>query len=551
MSMTRTVRGRAPRVAGALCIFAASGAVLAGPDPALLRAMPGSVEFVAAAGDLRSAARTPAFRGAAAFVDELGTWSRSVDAWGGIARALGMTPQAARDEVFGSQIVYAMRGVDDERAEHALFCEISGETERLLRERLRPAPRGLERRLPILALENGAFDVSTWMFPGAETRARVLICPKGSERLFDSLLPALRTGETGDDPAGPDGTGTLGASRAFAHLGQLPEGDVAVLSRRMGAEGERFLVASVSFDGADVRGAIVATRDMLLPGRAAPPAGAPDERPAWPGEAVELLAQDATLLVAGSPREQPLDLDAELVGERVRSTLLLSLLGMMRLPPSLEQRIDGIALVAVHELRGRDEAGGSALSISVAVPTPDVDAYAPLVDGWGVSLAGDEHLRLPPAPLESVRVLSLSGEGGPVLSGLGRAGGSIAWTFAKPPGGVAGWWVLNIRTSRGDELGAGEAAKALAMRLSEAPDAADPGQFRLLIHPARLTTLLRRDRAPAPDAPSDALRVFRWIERFESNLERAGDGLVRGRVSVRVSEAALAEAERALPPAPE
>lgn len=500
------------------------------PDLEMLARLPASSEFVVAGGNLRDVLPTTGWRGTARFLDELGAWTRTAEAWGEIARALGLTPDAALDEIVGSQVVFAMRGLDAPGGpEHALLCEVSTDTEKRLRERLRPAPRAVLQRLPILALENGAFDVSTWIPPGAGGRARLLVTPRGSERLFDDMLPALRD-------ASP--TDALRGTPSLAALGTLPPGALGVISRRPGGAGdERFIAASIRVDGPTVTTEMLATRDMILPVRAPAAvleARAPD---AWPSHAVAALAQDATLLVVGSPREQPLDLDADLGAGRVRTTMLLSLLGMLQLPPSLERRIDGVALVGVHEVDPNADAG---FAISIAIPVRDVEAYAPMADRWGVSLAGEEGLELPPAPLGSVRVLSVAGERSPVLSGLARPGGSIAWTYARAAGTPEGWWVLHIRMARGDEARAAEAARALAERLELPLDARDPGLFRLLIRPARLTTLLRRDRAPGPDEPSDALRVFRWIDRFESTLWRADAGLVRGRITLRVSEHSLA-----------
>jgi hypothetical protein len=527
--MLRRVIARA--WAAGLGVLVGAAPAHAEPDLEMLARLPASSEFVVAAGNLRDVLPTPGWRGTARFLDELGAWSRTAEAWGEIARALGLTPDAALDEIVGSQVVFAMRGLDASGGpEHALLCEVSADTERRLRERLRPAPRALQQRLPILALENGAFDVSTWIPPASGGRARLLVTPRGSERFFDDLLPALRD-------ASP--SAALRGTPSLAALGTLPPGALGVLSRRPGgaASEERYLAASIRVDGPAVTAEMLATRDMVLPVRvpgAVLEARAPD---AWPSHAADFLAQDATLLVVGSPREQPLDLDADLGGGRVRTTMLLSLLGMLQLPPSLERRIDGVALVGVHEIDPSADAG---FAISIAIPARDIEAYAPMADRWGVSLAGDEGLELPPAPLDSVRVLSVAGERSPVLSGLARPGGSIAWTYARAPGTPEGWWVLHIRMARGDEARAAEAARALAERLERPLDARDPGLFRLLIRPARLTTLLRRDRAPGPDAPSDALRVFRWIDRFESTLWRAEAGLVRGRITLRVSEDALA-----------
>lgn len=519
------------------------------PDLRLIGSLPTTCELVIAAGDLDSFRAAPAGRALERFLSEISPWERSIEAWGEVAGELDMPPAEALRHLSGSQTVYALSSQPGQGGgvSHALMAQISAATERRIREKLHPAPRGLNNSLPILAIENGAFELATAP-SGRDGEARVLIAPRESGDFFDQLLPLVRGGS---------GVTTLAMTPAWRSIKALPEGSLLVVYRDRRAEtplevpkGEdRFVAMTASAVGAELRAALTASEDMLT---RSPHAGS--AMTGWPESAVRHLSRDATLLLAGSPREQPLEVNAHLGGAEVSRTLLLTMLSMMNLPPELEQRIDGIALIAAHEPGGGADgaAGGEdALAITAAVPVPEIDSFAPEADRWGVSLAGDPALEAPRADLASIRVLQLGGGRTRLMEGLVRPGGVLAWNFVKEAGAQNGWWVMHLRTNRAEDALAASAVQALAAALAEPVNAENRTMFRLSVRPARLAELTRRARpganlamdgtppkAELPPAP-DPLSAFRWLDRFESYLERSPGGLLTGRVVVRMNTSLL------------
>ncbi|CAG0975785.1 hypothetical protein PHYC_01493 [Phycisphaerales bacterium] len=516
------------------------------PDRALVGSLPASCDLVIATGDLAPLRQSPAWRCAEQFLGEMATWQRSLEAWSQVASSLGMTPREAADEVLGSRLIFTISGLSDpspdRRPQHALITEISPDIERRLRERLKPAPREVEGGLPILALENGAFDLATSLRE-SEPKARVLISPRGSSALFDSLLPVIRAQVRGE---------TLEESTAWTQAADLPTGRAFVLYRDLHPDAraatERFIAATVT-PRADVLTAdILASRELVLRTHTpAPGDPLPTASPAaWPAGGVEWLARDAALLIAGSPREQPLDLDLDVPSGHVRGTLLHSLLDMLRLPDGLQRRIDGVAVIAVHEPRTGDGAPEpGAISITAAIPVDDVSTFAPDADAWTVTLSGDPEMKAPRATLDSIRLLSLTPKGPGVLAGFVKPGGSLAWGYVRHPGADSGWWVLNIRTGVEQDEMAVSTVNELSVRLSRPLDADDSTLFQLSLDPARLAALKRAaagDRVPADtliDAPPDPLDAFRWIQRVETRLQRAPAGLARGTVKITFNTSLL------------
>lgn len=512
------------------------------PDRSLVGSLPAECDLVIATGDLAPLRQSPAWRCAEQFLGEMATWQRSLDAWGQVAASLGLTPRQAADEVLGSRVIFAISGLSDpspdRKLQHALITEISPEIERRLRERLKPAPREVEGGLPILALENGAFDLATSVREG-DPKARVLISPRASSGLFDALLPVVRS---------RSGSGSLNATPNWSHVEGLPPGRAMILYRDLHAPEnrsvERFIAATVTAAGESLTADVLASRELVLRSVPASSRALSAAVPAaWPAPGVEWLARDAALLIAGSPREQPLDLGLE-SGTGHGPTLLLSFLEMLKLPQSLQRQVDGVALVAVHEPRGPDgEPEVGAISITAAIPVGDVKAFAAEGDRWTVTLSGEPEMTVPSAALEKIRLLSLTPKGSGVLPGLVRPGGSLAWGYVQEAGASSGWWIVNIRTGADQDEMAVSTVNELSARLARPLDAGDPTLFRLSLHPARLAAI-RRAAGGGADGPADPLEAFRWIEGIETRLERAPDGLARGRFTVTFDTSLLAPAGR-------
>lgn len=489
------------------------------PDLDFVGTLPDSCDLIIATGPLSGAQSSPAWRCVQQFATELTAWDRSVQAWAQVAASLEMTPAQAVNEILGGGVVVAVSGLSDTSREpvvkRALMCEVRPEIEARLRERLRPAPRALEGALPILALENGAFDLAARVRAG-ESRARVVVAPRGSDSLFDELLPVI---------AGTPAASPMRATRQWTHLTAMPPGAVMILYRDLNPPparggpvimpGDRFIAASIVPGAGEVQADLVATRDFLLPApREAFGDGLSDSIPAvWPTAAVEWAFRGSVLAVAGNPREQPPDIAMGLLGGG--RTMLLSLLDSLKLPVGLGEPMDGVAIVTVHEA----PAGVAGRSITAAIPVRDVTAFAPEADAWAVAFAGRPGLKTPGAQLDSIRVLAI--EAAKSADEETKPGGTIAWSFARPPGGASGWWVLTVQLGMHDQARAAMSARDLAERLSVPMDGSAKTLYQLDLRPARLAKM-------TPADGSASVGAFRWVERVRTTLESAPNGLVKG-----------------------
>lgn len=144
-------------------------------------------------------ATTPAGRGALRVLEDVGLFSGTSVAWAELAAALGMSPEAALEAMAGSRTMLVAANETAERpAAWALLTEVSAQTERLIRERLKPVPRQIVDGQPVLMLENGRFLLATRRAPNKATRgkpseglATVLIASADAPTLFNACLPLL------------------------------------------------------------------------------------------------------------------------------------------------------------------------------------------------------------------------------------------------------------------------------------------------------------------------------------------------------------------------
>ncbi|MCE7972889.1 MAG: hypothetical protein DYG92_00985 [Leptolyngbya sp. PLA1] len=496
------------------------------PDLDFLASLPARTEFLIAADDLAWCLESRAGQRLLSFVAEMSPWDRSVAAWRDAAASLDMTPDMALQAFAGDDVAFCITGISGptagRRPQHAVIATVSSETEALLRSQLKPAPRKISHDAPVLALESGAFQLSTAPGPlvGARALSRVLIAPNGSGDLFDRLLPVVSTPR-------PAGSSRLGDTRAFSALRSLPPSRIALLYRSMsegaGVGEEQYLALTAGVADDTLAAEFRATDTMLL--------SKGGTFSAWPAEAVKLLETDASLLLAGSPRRQPLDLGEDASG-RAQRPLMVSLLDNLKLPAEVTDAMDGVALLAVH----RTPAGAAvpALSITCAIPVSDLEAVKPITEAWIARVVGAPGMKLPPSAPGTVPVMVLGDARNSMLPGFVQPGGSLAWTYAQGADAPGGWWVLNIRTAAGDEARGGAAAAELARRLSEPPPESDRTVYRLIVRPADLAEIIR---ANSPSSGESAMRAFRWIERVETRLQTADAGMLEGTVAVRFRDA--------------
>ena len=199
------------------CSFA--GAATCGPvSPARAAGTaPDACDVVVVIDGAAKLASTEAGRGTLRVLEEMGLFADTSIAWAELASALGMTPMGALEAVAGSRtMLMATRQTTQSPAGWALLTEVSGETERLIRARLKPVPRQIVDGQPVLMLENGRFLLATRRDSsrsGADrdsnrkerrtTGAAVLVAPADSPALFEACLPIL-TGKPAPHPIEAD-----------------------------------------------------------------------------------------------------------------------------------------------------------------------------------------------------------------------------------------------------------------------------------------------------------------------------------------------------------
>jgi hypothetical protein len=183
---------------------------------------PESCDLVVVIDDAASLASTAAGRGSLRVLEDVGLFTGTSVAWAELASALGMTPDAALQAMAGSRtMLMATRETVERPTGWALLTEVSGQTERLIRERLKPVPRQIVDGQPVLMLENGRILLATRRGTkgrGTEVVATVLIAPADATALFEACLPMLsgnRSARALGDDARVGSVLVDGASDAF------------------------------------------------------------------------------------------------------------------------------------------------------------------------------------------------------------------------------------------------------------------------------------------------------------------------------------------------
>jgi hypothetical protein len=476
--------------------------------------LPSDARVVVAATDLARQRATPAGRAFESFISETADWTRTTQAWEGLAAVLNLDPRAAADTLLGRSAVIVSTDADRPftDAPLAIISEVDAETRRLLNAKLDVVPRSVVAGAPILALEGGRFELAALPPAGGGTRFVL----SGDRPLFDRVVAAQAASK--DIPM-------LAGSPEWRHYAELSESDLFLLLREPAEESSSpssFFALGGEFTQDGWTGRFTATDGMVLAGLASTPRIAVH----WPAEAVDALESGASLLVAGSVQLQP---------AAGRQTLMSTLLGMLNLPPALRNGMEGNAIISL-EVDEAGIAGGGRLVI--VLPLRDIARSAPLADAWALSIAGitvdrvSETVRIADgiytAPLAPDRPIMLAA----------HKDGRLAWCYASPgpmrDGRAPGWIVMTLR------LGEGEDPVLTARRVSSLL-ARDPGRdrstlFRLVLEPRRLAGVIATHDAPAagdePALQEVRASALRWLRRIESRVSRGSPGLVDGSISL-------------------
>ncbi len=541
---------------------------------ASIEALPGSLDLLISVQDLTGMRARAGGRALLSFLGEVGQWERSTSALTDLGRALDLPADRAIDELVGRSCVLGVRGAwghgaPGTRSQTMLLSSVSDLTERRLRERLKPAPRGLESGLPILALEGGGVELATALT--AEGNGRLLISPRGSSGLFDEMLGVLNSGtmalgarledrawwgNASEITSQPlvvmirDGEGAPGGQLS---AGPLPAGPARDEAAAIGAS-DRYFVLGGRVGERGFAGRFVASDSMLLGSQG-------QEEPGLPGGVLARLESNAILLMAGSlhggapggdavadapEMDEAGGVDAAATGRLIGAgllgpssgrTLMASVLSMIRAPEAVAARLLGPAVLAVHEA-GTD--GGLAGTMVARVDrtreaATEVHRWLSGFAEQGRALGLQE--KLDRAPLGLVRVLMISaGQDGP-MEGYLRRGGSVAWCFVPDAGaGDAarvgadsdadgpGWWVVSVRTVAGEEAACREQVEGVA-RVLVGDSPVEGLYYRLSLRPARLAAIAAANREPS--APAAGRVTDPAVEQAGAAGVLAGAGAAR------------------------
>ncbi len=455
-------------------------------------------------------------------------------AWQRFAAVMGMEERQAFDALVGRRVVFCSRGAEAHSA-WAVVSMVDASTERLLRERLQPAPRKIEGGLPVLSLEEGRLwlAVSAAAPAGAEDGPRALLLgPAEAPQVFDQIAASL----------GRPAARSLAKNPIFHELQTIaPESSALMMIRlrERAADGPSgWLALSARAQGRTLVFGIVARTAALsdAAARVTP----------WPRDQFAELAEGAFAAVM------------EWIGpgaEPEPAWTLRSLLELTRIPFGFG--FDQAALLGPRRAFVVRPAENGLAGFAVAFETEDTAGLAPSGDRFLGSMVSLMNPARPPpgqqaAPAEqaaadfggqfpeAMREVDLSRSIGTQFPRVFDRGPSLAWVYAPtepewmraraPDQKPRGWWVLGLERS---------AVSATAAALADARvhrDKAVPWLSLGVLRPSALADgMSNRGVAPPPRAEA-WLRALRAVALIDWEVHRAATGSVVGRARVSLSD---------------
>lgn len=480
-----------------------------------LAAFPASGHVFVVLDDAAAEHRRPAGASLEAALDDLGDFAGTAEAWGELAQALGLTPGRAFDELLGRRCVLLMTDIG-EGGQWALLTEVQPHVEKRLIARLRPSPRQIKGGLPILAVENGRFDLVTSPnriphrnVAAGERISTILIAPASSRELFDQMLPLLR-GEAAADPVGSRGW--------FAQARQIAPGEIVMLARHP-RDADRFVALSArpSPRAADMGwdGSLRASSAFVSPWfdlAAATP---------WSPPSLSTLSPDVVLASIGSSD---------------RLTAMLSSLSCASgalLPDLPDQPGSRSGIIVRHDpspIALRDP-----LSCTLFRESPNILAQSQHMDEHFTRRilnvrSPDSHVAtmFKGMPVESVRAFTIDD---------GGCRTAVSWC-ARPTAGGQGWTLAHAAP----DLTAAARSAAWLRKVGDALAGA-PSQesARVLtagsVRPARLLDAVKTPRVFA--AAADALSAARWVDQATWSVHLDDEGVVAGSFTIRMKRSGI------------
>lgn len=528
--------------------------------------LPAGVEVVVTLRGAAEVRRTPAGRAVEAMLADSGKLEESVRAWKGLAESLGWSPAQAFDELLGRRVTIAARGLGGgELADWALIGEVSRATEDRLRLRLRPAPRAIVAGLTVLAVEEGAFELTICSHggcaglagdEGSPDGATFMLAPAGPSVLFDELVPVLARGIGG-------GGGRDAAPQPAPRTPANPGPGAFMLMRGTLAGGEgSFIAVTAAMDPAHpsegFHARVLMSKDLLAADALTPP---------WTGAALGRLEPGAMMAAMSAAGFEPIRRIAEAFGlptlagwsepanpDRRRTALVVREAGS---PTSATLGApDGVAdddlPVSGSSREGVSRGAGAArrpLSIVIARETesPDVPAAPGIADNVAsyqnaLQAAADEAMELaqPSRGSAAVHETPLAPEAADEWRMVVGDEPTLRWMSVKAVAGASGagdgrdprspgWWTI-VALESGDPASAGGVEQMRAALVGERADRR--AARRVSVGVVRPGAISRWLGAAASNAPGRALRridVLRW------DSWRTAMGAVEGELTIRMN----------------
>lgn len=512
----------------------------------LLHALPADVDAVVVVADAARQRTGGAGAALAELIGESKLFDDTVRAWRNLAAVLDWPADRAFDELLGRRVTVVIDGLaDGEPFRWALLSEVTPAAEARLRERLKPAPRGIVAGLPVLAVEDGRYELAISRRKGTSL---ILLAQAGEASLFDRLVPVLSGRASGP---------LLGQSEAMKTAAELCAGDVFVLYRpplERAGEAPGFAAVSATLNGDGWTARLISTPGVIWASSGADFSALEP----WSDAAFEALSRDAMIATMGVLGQATPSWRTVLDGQLWTAPLgfadpgeMAKLLGQRGMfvvratpaPPDARQR--------------KQERPSERLSVVLGLETTDAAAMAvagdriiasviPLLEagciGGEPGAPGPQYDGAMP---EAVRIVTLEGEFAeamgsafgptPVLSwGYCFAGGAappplLMKLGAEPTKASApcpGWWVMALSPA--------DAPAALlgCQALEQAPadrDAA-PRVSRGVIRPG----MIERWMAEVDPTFLGPLRPFRWIDSVDWDARVRPDGTIAAEIEVRM-----------------
>jgi hypothetical protein len=155
--------------------------------------VPTGVDTVLVVRDARLFRQAPVGQAAQTIADDLLSLPRTRKAWAELAAMLDLQQDVAFDEILGQRIVFVERdAIDDEHpAQWTIVCDVRPNIADALRTKLKAAPRRILEGVPLLAIEEGRFDMAV---VGKAETSRVVLAPARSNKLMEEIARRLEGG---------------------------------------------------------------------------------------------------------------------------------------------------------------------------------------------------------------------------------------------------------------------------------------------------------------------------------------------------------------------